>query len=155
MLAIQKANTPLILPWKFQLAKNVLIYRYKFFQLNWLFLVKMKLLRNLISTYWTTVSLEFHHKFLLLSKLIYMDFLNKNSWSCFSKKKNLVHIDYFNFLKQHYLLFYKILYLHLNLFIVIYIQDKTQVQYLRYCSLCFPLKIQPCDYLTKKYTSIP
>ena len=29
--------------------------------------------------------------------------------------------------------------------------NKTYVQYFKYYSLGFPFKIQPCDYLTKKY----
>ena len=37
----------------------------------------------------------------------------------------------------------------------IVLNDKTYIQYFRGCYLNFPLKIQPCDYLTKKYTSIP
>ena len=41
------------------------------------------------------------------------------------------------------------------IYIYIYQKDKTQIQYFRCCSLSYSFKIQPCGYLTKKYTFIP
>ena len=38
---------------------------------------------------------------------------------------------------------------------LVFTKYKTQEQYLRYCSLDFPLKIQLCGYLTKRYIFIP
>ena len=37
----------------------------------------------------------------------------------------------------------------------IYMKDKIQIQYFRCCSLSSSFKIQPCDYLTKKYIFNP